>query len=522
MSTDNPRASAPVIGKPDLTVRFSREFLSGLFAELQAIDPLGQQPRTEPTGLLFGFVDDTSVRLEKFEPLHLDKSNETDSLDREAAEEEVLEKSVFAARLRHSPDPAVTGWYRVRAVEHPRLLDRDVGVHNRCFKSDRDVILIVRPEPTGRLTLEFYAAKPHSLLATHEHRRGLLQVASVNNFADGFEVSLSLTGTVNNELLFLSVFEASRRAERQEKWENVRTYMPRFTGFVRTAVWFLATIIVSVLIYSTARLYLKPLLPHFASEASAGVHHGQQLSSQTALALKVSQNGSALELQWRPDSAAIQNATGGTLNINDGAITRQIDLDQAQVRSGRIVYTPVSDDVTFDLKVMDSASHSIADSIRVLGSASGAASIGSLVERRSAAPLRDRSRKLSQSATASPLGGVAKKESLIGRAPSGNQVSAAAQESSGGQALKDKSILEAEDWNRVKDSHNIADLEDFLRQYPSGPHAREAKEAAGRIKVDLHAPPAARRAASNERGETKVSGSRWPSPSITARSTRLI
>jgi hypothetical protein len=277
MSTSNQTGLASIIGKPDLTVRFSREFLNGLFVELQAIDPPGQSP-TEPIGLLFGLVNDTSVWLEKFEPLPLGKSNQTDLLGREPAEG-VLEKSISEARLRLSTHLAVTGWYRVRAAEHPGLLDRDICVHNRCFKSDRDVMLLVRPEPAGRLTLELYTAKPHSLLAIHEHRRGLSQVASVNGL-EGVEVNL--TGTVNDKLLFLKVYEATKsldRAEFQEKWEKVRMYMLRFTGSVRTAAWFLAIIIVSVLTYIAViagHLYLEPVLLHVASEAAAGVGHGQR------------------------------------------------------------------------------------------------------------------------------------------------------------------------------------------------------------------------------------------------------
>jgi hypothetical protein len=199
MSTSNRTASASGGEKLGLAVRFSREFPNGLFVELQAIDPLDQQSRTEPIGLLFGLLDDTSVRLEKFEPLHLGKSNQTDLLDGEAAEE-VLEK----ARLQLPTHLAVTGWYKVRTV----------GVHNRCFKSDRDVMLIVRLEPTGRLTLELYTAKPDSLLATHEHRRGWLQVASADSSVERVEVSL--TSTVDNKLLLLKAYEVTKSLDRAE------------------------------------------------------------------------------------------------------------------------------------------------------------------------------------------------------------------------------------------------------------------------------------------------------------------
>jgi hypothetical protein len=234
-------------------------------------------------------------------------------------------------------------------------------------------------------------------------------------------------------------------------------YVLRFTGFAHTAAWFLAITFVSVLTYIA--VVARHLYLHVASEATVAVGHGQRPSSQPALAQKVGQNGSTLELRWSPVSGRIQNATVGILNINDGPITRQIVLDQAQLRSGRIVYAPVSGDATFDLKVTDSTSHNIAESIRALASSSGAASIGSLLKHRGAVSSLDSSnspdssRRSSQPIAASPLDGISKKQLPIGRARSGNRVSAARKRSvsklrerkSGGQVLKHKSSQEPED-----------------------------------------------------------------------------
>jgi hypothetical protein len=93
----------------------------------------------------------------------------------------------------------------------------------------------------------------------------------------------------------------------------------------------------------------------------------QQDSTRSTLGLRVSQNGTALELQWDRFSPIIQPATSGALTVSDGGLIRQIHLDAEQLKTGHIVYTPSLGDVTFRLEVRDSVSHTFAESISVLG-----------------------------------------------------------------------------------------------------------------------------------------------------------
>jgi hypothetical protein len=142
------------------------------------------------------------------------------------------------------------------------------------------------------------------------------------------------------------------------------------TDLFRVAVWVLGTIIVSVATYIGAHLYLKPELLKLAAQArteTASDTH-QTESPRSTLDLRVSQNGTALELQWDRLSPIIQPAMSGTLTVTDGGLTRQIYLSGEQLRTGHIVYTPSLGDVTFRLEVRDSVSHTVAESISVLGS----------------------------------------------------------------------------------------------------------------------------------------------------------
>jgi hypothetical protein len=129
-----------------------------------------------------------------------------------------------------------------------------------------------------------------------------------------------------------------------------------------------AFLVSAALTYIAAHLYLTPTLPHAAAQAVAApvANAHESDSSRDTLALAVSQHGTALELQWDPLLPAIQSAVGANLVINDGVSTRQMELNRAQLRSGRVAYTPVFGDITFRLEVVNSTSHSIAESICVL------------------------------------------------------------------------------------------------------------------------------------------------------------
>jgi hypothetical protein len=138
--------------------------------------------------------------------------------------------------------------------------------------------------------------------------------------------------------------------------------------YVQAAAWGLATILLSLLTYTAAHLYVKPMLLDLAGEQvadkpSKGV--GATLPVQNSLGLNVSENGTALELQWNRLSPTIQGANAARLTIVDGTLFRQIDLDRDQLRSGRIIYIPVLGDVSFRLELKNPMSPAVFESIHV-------------------------------------------------------------------------------------------------------------------------------------------------------------
>lgn len=127
--------------------------------------------------------------------------------------------------------------------------------------------------------------------------------------------------------------------------------------------------------------------PDYSSSAALPV--------QNSLGLKVSENGSALELEWNRLSPIIQGADAARLTITDGALLRLIDLDQDQLRSGRIVYIPVVGDVLFRLEVRTRTSPPVVESLRVFNGVLSRISDPPPLAGNSLGPDSDRSRSTS-------------------------------------------------------------------------------------------------------------------------------
>jgi hypothetical protein len=74
-----------------------------------------------------------------------------------------------------------------------------------------------------------------------------------------------------------------------------------------------------------------------------------------ALGLTVNREGTNLSVKWDRDAPAIKAAQKGLLEIEDGASTKPVDLDAAQLRNGSILFTNSSKTVRFRLIVYPQA-----------------------------------------------------------------------------------------------------------------------------------------------------------------------
>jgi hypothetical protein len=102
-----------------------------------------------------------------------------------------------------------------------------------------------------------------------------------------------------------------------------------------------------------------------AADATASV---QGIPARTVrLGMRARQQGRDLLLSWDEKSQAVQSATDGLLQIDDGAQHREIALDRSGIQGCSMLYTPTSDDVVFRLEIRGKEGVRGAESLEVVG-----------------------------------------------------------------------------------------------------------------------------------------------------------
>jgi TonB family protein len=109
----------------------------------------------------------------------------------------------------------------------------------------------------------------------------------------------------------------------------------------------------------------------------------------SSLALRVERNAGQLLLSWNREATLVKEAQRAILSILDGDHKEDVQLDLGQLRSGSIVYSPITNDVSFRLEVTNlTQGKSLSESVRVLaGRPSPAAPLGQPAPAKPSAPV---------------------------------------------------------------------------------------------------------------------------------------
>jgi hypothetical protein len=113
---------------------------------------------------------------------------------------------------------------------------------------------------------------------------------------------------------------------------------------------------------------LAVVLLNAAMDASR-VHAVQNVSvpaRTTPLQLRTRMGAEQMEVTWDHDSAAIQSADHGTLQIVDGGVTETIPFEAAQLRDGVLIYRQRSNDVSVRMEVNERDGQTISESVRAV------------------------------------------------------------------------------------------------------------------------------------------------------------
>jgi len=94
---------------------------------------------------------------------------------------------------------------------------------------------------------------------------------------------------------------------------------------------------------------------------------GHQKSNDNHLGLKLQRTGNDWELRWDQDAPILLDGRKGHLRITDGGIRKELELSPSELRNGRIIYAPMTDDVAMELEVESPQSEKpFAESVRIL------------------------------------------------------------------------------------------------------------------------------------------------------------
>ena len=142
-------------------------------------------------------------------------------------------------------------------------------------------------------------------------------------------------------------------AKEQDPREERR---PAASFMLRLALGFLA----GVALVAAGLLFLRggPLFQHLSNMVATG--------SKSALGLKAQRSGNDLQLSWDRNAPILLKATAGRLSITDGSIHKNLDLDLSELRSGSILYSPITDNVVLRLDVMGAGSATTSESVRIV------------------------------------------------------------------------------------------------------------------------------------------------------------
>src|SRR5579883_2041559 len=88
---------------------------------------------------------------------------------------------------------------------------------------------------------------------------------------------------------------------------------------------------------------------------------------ESGLALRIERNAGDILLTWNREAEVIKHASRAVLAIHDGSQNENVVMDLSQLRTGSIVYSPMTSDVVFQMEVTaEGQSHPVAETVRVL------------------------------------------------------------------------------------------------------------------------------------------------------------
>jgi protein TonB len=241
---------------------------------------------------------------------------------------------------------SILGFYRSCAPGQATLNEHDLAILGSNPTKSEQIFLIIEPgagKPcSGILFMARDGAEVWRWNAVPFNRKELARRrhAQYPAHSNSQHPSIQLPETVVAEEL-----EPRQRPERGPAASLLRWILGFLAG--------VALVAVGLLSLRGGRL-LQPLSNAFATGTESG------------LELRVQRSGNDLQLSWNRNAPILLKATAGRLSIADGSIHKNLDLDLSELRSGSILYSPITDNAVLRLDVLGAGSATTSESVRIV------------------------------------------------------------------------------------------------------------------------------------------------------------
>jgi TonB family protein len=291
----------------------------------------------ECVGLLLGSSSREALSIQRCELLTLSAATLADPKSLQGAFRQFIK-----ARLQNPIDtaPELVGCFRSQTDGWPGMKGSDVDIVKQNFAGPNQLFLAIRTPQHRPWLAALYALDTKNATTSRE---------PVAEFP--FDEYLLRNGYLTDLMETTETDDFPEQSGRP--WRSGSRWM---------IAALLATILLggSALAYKFKSKWYRPLSRIEITGSST------PNSAAGLLSLKVTRSDKDFEVSWDRLSPAVQQSSSGRLTINDGALTRTVDLSGSQLREGHILYTPLFEELTFRLEVASPDLGASAESVQVL------------------------------------------------------------------------------------------------------------------------------------------------------------
>jgi TonB family protein len=279
---------------------------------------------TPDEGILIGHADNGITSIIDFQPLGSNPSVPD-----------------LVASLPSGNRRSIVGYYRTHQDSTFRLDAKDSALVQQCFANPHQVVLLIHRSAFGPPTATFFF---------HAVNGQMADFAFLEFPFDPAQLEIEESGRL--ERSHPAVIEEERRnlpplpsppAGQPDRPKTRLLLNFKYLGLAASAV------LVLVLGF-----FLTRWLSHMPRRAQGQPQRetvASASSPRSSLSLRATRQNGDLELTWSRESAIVTEATSGVISIEDGTYKHRIPLDATHVRSGNLLYSPLSDQITMQLTV---------------------------------------------------------------------------------------------------------------------------------------------------------------------------